>query len=85
VLLIAWAIVAKALRGPQKDVVELDGNAAFIFVVIAIVLMLAYLPAEHLTWWLSPLVAAHALIGLLIGRSFLEHVLLVAQYARDRR
>jgi uncharacterized membrane protein len=98
VLLIAWAIVAKALRGPQKDVVELDerdlrtrrsaaraGNAAFIFVVVVIVLMLAYLPAEHLAWWLSPLIAAHALIGLLIGRSLVEHAFLVACYALERR
>jgi hypothetical protein len=98
VLLIAWAIVAKALRGPEKDVVELDerdlrtrrsaaraGNAAFIFVVVVIVLMLAYLPAEHLAWWLSPLIAAHALIGLLIGRSLVEHAFLVACYALERR
>jgi hypothetical protein len=98
VLLIAWAVVAKALRGPEKDVVELDerdlrtrrsaaraGNAAFIFVVVAIVLMLAYLPAEHLVWWLSPLIAAHALIGLLIGRSLVEHACLVACYALERR
>jgi hypothetical protein len=47
--------------------------------------MLAYLPAEHLVWWLSPLIAAHALIGLLIGRSLVEHACLVACYALERR
>jgi hypothetical protein len=42
-------------------------------------------PAERLSWWLSPLIAANALIGLLIGRSFVEHAFLVARYALERR
>lgn len=98
VLLIAWAVVANALRGPQKELVELDerdlrmqrianraGDWALTIVVIAVVLQLAFLPAERLAWWLSPLVAANALIGLLIGRSFVEHACLVARYALERR
>ena len=98
VLMIAWAVVAKALRGPEKEVVELDerdlrirrsaeraGDRAFIFVVVAIALMLAYLPAEHLAWWLSPLIAAQALIGLLLGWAFVIQAFQVARYALERR
>ena len=47
--------------------------------------LLVFVPAERLAWWLSPLIAATALIGLLIGRSFVEHAFLVAQYALERR
>jgi hypothetical protein len=98
VLLIAWAVVADALRGPRTGLVELDerdlrmrrsadraGDWALTLVVIGCVLLLAYVPSERLAWWLSPLIAANALIGLLIGRSFVEHVFLVARYALARR
>ena len=98
VLLIAWAVVADALRGPKTELVELDerdlrmqrsadraGDWAFTLVVIAVVLLLAFVPAERLAWWLMPLVAANMLIGLLIGRSFVEHASLVVFYARERR
>jgi hypothetical protein len=98
VLLIAWAVVAKTIRGPGADIVELDerdlrmqraadrgGDLAFKLVVVGIALLLAYLPAAHLEWWLSPLIAAHALIGLLIGRSLVEFAYLVACYALERR
>jgi hypothetical protein len=98
VLLIAWAVVANAIRGPKTDLVELDerdsalqrsadraGDWAFTFVVIAVVLLLAFVPAERLAWWLMPLIAANLLIGLLIGRSFVEHAFLVARYALERR
>ena len=96
--LIAWAVVAKALRGPQTELVELDerdlrvqrwadrgGDWALTLVVIAIVLLLAYVPAERLAWWLMPLIAAHVLIGMLIGRALLERAFLVARYALERR
>lgn len=98
VLLIAWAVVAKTIRGPEPDVVELDerdrrmqrfadraGDWALTLVVIGVVLALALLPAERLSWWLSPLIAANVLIGLLMGRSFVEYGFLVARYALDRR
>jgi hypothetical protein len=98
VLLIAWAVVAKTVRGSQQELVELDerdlrmhrsadraSDWALTFVVIAIIVLLAFVPAERLAWWLMPLVAAHALIGLLIGRAFVEHACLVAYYARERR
>ncbi len=98
VLLIAWIVVANAIRGPKTDLVELDerdlrmqhranraGDWAFTFVVIGVVLLLAFLPEARLAWWLSPLIAANALIGLLIGRSMVEHACLVACYALERR
>ena len=98
VLLIAWIVVANAIRGPKTDLVELDerdlrmqrradrgGDWTFSFVVIGVVLLLAFLPAASLSWWLSPLIAANALIGLLIGRSMVEHACLVACYALERR
>lgn len=98
VLLIAWAVVVNAIRGPKTDLVDLDerdlrmhrsadraGDWAFTGVVIAIVMVLALLPAARLEWWLSPLIAANALVGLLIGRSLVEHACLVACYAIERR
>ena len=98
VLLIAWAVVADALRGPKTELVELDerdlrmqrsadraGDWTLTLVVIAVVLLLAFVPAERLAWWLMPLIAANMLIGLLIGRSFVEHASLVVLYARERR
>jgi hypothetical protein len=98
VLLIAWAVVVNAIRGPKTDLVDLDerdlrmhrsadraGDWAFTGVVIAIVMLLALLPAARLEWWLSPLIAANALVGLLIGRSLVEHACLVACYAIERR
>jgi hypothetical protein len=98
VLLIAWAVVAKTIGGPEKNQVELDerdlrmyraaaraGDWAFTAVVIGIVLLLALAPAASLSWWLSPLIAANVLVGLLIGRSLVEHTSLVACYAIARR
>ncbi len=98
VLLIAWAVVANTIRGPKTDLVELDerdlrmhrsadraGDWAFTLVVIGIVLLLAFLPAASLAWWLSPLIAANVLVGLLLGRSLVEHASLVAYYAIARR
>ncbi len=98
VLLISWAVVAKALRGTQPEVVELDerdqrfryeadraGDWTLTLVVIASVVLLATLRAERLSWWLAPLIAANSLIGLLILRSLVEYVFLVARYAGERR
>lgn len=98
VLLIAWVVVADALRGPRTELVEVDerdlrmqrfadraGDWALSLVVIGAVLLLAFLPAERLSWWLMPLIAANVLIGLMIWRSFIEHAFLVARYALERR
>jgi hypothetical protein len=98
VLLIAWAVVANALRGTQTEVVELDerdqrfryeadraGDWTLTLVVIGGVVLLATLSAERLSWWLAPLIAANSLIGLLIVRSLVEYVFLVTRYAQARR
>ena len=98
VLLIAWAVIAKTLRGTQTELVEVDerdrrfqyeadraGDWTFTLVVIVSVVLLAALNAERLSWWLAPLIAANSLIGLLIVRSLVEYVFLVARYARERR
>ena len=98
VILIAWAVVAGTLRGPESELVELDerdlrmqrladhaGDWALTLAVIAVVLLLAFVPAQRLAWWLMPLIAANMLIGLLIVRSFVEHASLVVLYARERR
>jgi hypothetical protein len=98
VLLIAWAVVAKTIGGTQKEAVELDerdrrfryqaeraGDWTLTVVIVIGVVLLAALPAERLAWWLTPLIAANSLIGLLIVRSLSEYVFLVARYARERR
>jgi len=98
VLLIAWAVVAKTLRGTQTELVELDerdrrfryeadraGDWTLTSIVIAGVVLLTTLSAERLSWWLAPLIAANSLIGLLILRTLVEYVFLVARYARERR
>jgi hypothetical protein len=98
VLLIAWAVVADALRGPKTDLVEVDERDlrmqrfanraedwALTLTAIATVLLLAFLPAERLAWWLMPLIVANVLVGLLIYRAFVEHAFLVARYALERR
>lgn len=98
VLLISWAVVANTLRGKQTELVEIDerdqrfrnqadraGDWTLTAIVVGSVLLLAVLPGERLAWWLAPLVAANCLIGLLIARTLVEYVYLVARYARDRR
>lgn len=98
VLLIAWAVVSSTVRGKDKDLIEADerdlrlrhsadrvGDWAFTIVIIWCVGLLASQPADHLTWFLAPLIAANVLIGILIAKSLIEHVYLVARYAWDRR
>jgi hypothetical protein len=98
VLLIAWAVVSSTIRGREKDVIEADerdlrlrrsadqvGDWALTIMVIWCVGLLVRQPAGHLTWFLAPLIAANVLIGILIAKSLVEHVYLVARYAWDRR
>jgi hypothetical protein len=37
-----------------------------------------------LTWWLSPIVLANVLIGLLIAKTLVEHLALTLQYRAGR-
>lgn len=98
VLFIAWAVVSSTVRGKDKDVIESDerdlrlrhsadrvGDWAFTIVIICCVGLLVGQPAERLTPFLAPLIAANVLIGILIAKSMAEHVYLVARYAWDRR
>ena len=98
VLLISWSVVSHTIRGGEPDVVERDerdlrfqhaanrvGDFALSAIVIACVILLATLPVEKLAWWLAPLVAANALIGLLLIKSLAEYAYLVSRYAWERR
>jgi hypothetical protein len=98
VLLGAATMVHRLLGARLADDVESDerdlrirhaadraGNRVLTMIVITAVILLATLPAQMLEWWLAPLIAAHALIGVLICKSLAENVWLVARYARERR
>ena len=98
VLFIAWAVVSSSLRGKQPDVIEADerdlrlrgaadhvGDWALTILVGWCAGLLAFQPAERLTWWLAPLIAANVLIGILIAKTLVEHVYLVGRYAWERR
>jgi hypothetical protein len=98
VLLISWAVVSKTIGTDPANTVDFDerdqrirhaadraGDWAFSLIAIACIGLLAAVPAERLTWWLAPLIAANVLIGLLIAKSLAEHVYLVARYAWERR
>jgi len=98
VLLIAWAVVSSSLRGKEPDAIEADerdlrlrraadhvGDWALTILIAWCAGLLAFQPAERLSWWLAPLVAANVLIGILIVKALVEHVYLVGRYAWDRR
>jgi len=98
VLFIAWAVVSSSIRGKEPDVIEADerdlrlrgaadhtGDWALTILVGWCAGLLAFQPAERLSWWLAPLIAANVLIGILIVKSLIEHVYLVGRYAWERR
>jgi membrane glycosyltransferase len=98
VLFIAWAVVSSALRGKEPDVIEADerdrrlrssadhiGDWALTILVCWCAGLLAFQPAERLSWWLAPLIAANVLIGILIVKTLIEHAYLVGRYAWDRQ
>jgi hypothetical protein len=98
VLLIAWAIVSATIRGRATDVIEADerdlrlrraadhaGDWTLTALIAWCVGLLIGQPPERLTWWLSPLVAANVLVGILIVKTLIEHAYLVGKYAWDRR
>jgi len=95
VLGIAWALISHFVRG-QDGGVETDerdlrmrhradraGDWALTLIVIGGIVALASVPADHLTWWLAPIVLANVLIGLLIAKSLVEHVVLAYSYRRS--
>jgi len=98
VLFIAWAVVSSSIRGKEPDIIEADerdlrlrgaadhtGDWALTILVGWCAGLLAFQPAERLSWWLAPLIAANVLIGILIVKSLVEHVYLVGRYAWERR
>jgi len=95
-LIIAWSVISW-LIGRQGGEVETDerdlrlrhradraGDWAFTLIVIAGICVLASIPAPLLAWWLSPIVLANLLIGLLIAKSLVEHVALAFAYRAGR-
>ena len=56
------------------------GDWAFTLIVITGICVLALIQAPLHAWWLSPMVLANLLIGLLIAKSLVEHVALAFAY-----
>jgi hypothetical protein len=96
VMAIAWGVAAGVL-GRRAGAVAHDerdlrlrfhadraGDWALSLTVVASVLLLTNVPAASLAWWLQPLVLANVLIAVLIAKLLVEHVALVALYARAR-
>lgn len=92
VLAIAWGVIAHlvergdgGLEGDERDLhlrhrADRAGDWAFTLIVIAGILVLAWVPRELLSWWLAPRVLANVLIGLLITKSLVEHAVLACSY-----
>ena len=94
-LVIAWSLLSYLLgrnAGIEADERDLRlqrradraGDWALTLIVIGCVVVLAVVPAARLAWWLSPIVLANVLIGLLIARSLVEHFALTLQYRAAR-
>jgi hypothetical protein len=93
-LIIAWSVISYLIgrdaRGVETDERDLRlrhradraGDWAFTLIVIAGICVLASVPAARLGWWLSPIVLANLLIGLLIAKALVEHVALAIAYRR---
>jgi hypothetical protein len=97
VLISVWAVISH-LIGRPAGVVQTDerdlrlqnvsaraGDLVLTLIIVGCVCLLALLPAALLEWWLSPLVLANVLIGLLIARALVEHVVLTFAYFAARR
>lgn len=95
-LVIVWSVISH-LIGRSAGGIEADerdlrlrhradrvGDGAFTLIVIGCIAALAFLPATQLDWWLEPIVLANVLIGLLIVKSFVEHVALTTSYRIGR-
>jgi hypothetical protein len=96
VLIIAWSVIShltgRGERGVEADERDLRlragadraGDWALTLIVIAGICVLASVPASRLAWWLSPIVLANLLIGMLITKSLVEHVALALAYRAAR-
>jgi uncharacterized membrane-anchored protein len=96
-LIVAWKVLSH-LIGRHAGAVQLDerdlrlehaavrvGDVALIAIIIACVCALAFVPAPLLAWWLAPIVLANLLLGLLIARGLVEHLVLTFAYIAARR
>jgi hypothetical protein len=95
-LLVAWGIISAVLAhrgGPDEDERDLRmrlgadraGDWALTMAIAGCIALLIALPAARLAWWLQPMVVVHLLIGILILRTFVEHIARVILYAIERR
>ncbi len=92
VVAIVWAVISHLIGrregGPESDERDLRlrhradraGDWALTLIVINAIIVLASAPRELLGWWLAPIVLANVLIGLLITKSLVEHVVLALSY-----
>lgn len=91
-LAIVWGVISY-LIGRRDGGVEADerdlrmrhradraGDLALSLIVISGIVVLASVPRELLSWWLAPIVLANVLLGLLIAKSLVEHVVLALSY-----
>jgi hypothetical protein len=96
VLLVVWSVLshlvgrdAGAIHADERDL-HVRGRAdraadwALTLIVIGCVAVLALVPAAQLAWWLSPIVLANVLIGLLIAKALVEYLALTLQYRAAR-
>jgi hypothetical protein len=97
ILIVAWEILSY-LVGRRGDGVELDerdlrlkysaarvADVALKATLIVCICVLALVPTALIGWWLAPIVLANLLIGVLIGRSVIEHAVLTGSYFLARR
>lgn len=95
-LVIAWALLSHLIgrngKGVEQDERDLRlrhradraGDWALTLIVIACICVLASAPSALLDWWLAPIVLANVLIGVLIAKAFVEHVVLTYAYRAGR-
>ncbi len=53
-------------------------------IVVACIVVLVSVPAQQLSWWLATIVLANLALGLLIAKSFAEHLVLTYAYRAGR-
>ena len=96
-LLVAWAVVAQALRWRWKGGVQVDerdreieglaagwARGALVVVMVGYAVLFGFTPADRLDW-ATPVVIAHLLIFGLVWHTLVEYAATVAAYWRDRR
>jgi hypothetical protein len=95
-LVLVWSLlshlIGRRMGGVEADERDLRlqhhahriADWALTLIVIAAIIVLASVPAPLLAWWLAPVMLANLLIGLLIVKSLVEHVVLAFSYRSSR-